>query len=329
MHTPAEQYSYAFSYFRIILLGIPATVLYNLTASLIRSLGDSKTPVIFLGICSVLNVIGDLVLIIVFGMGTAGAAAATVISQLISGVMCLFYMKKKYPILKTEKEDWKADTKAFAYLLSNGVPMGLQFSITAIGAVVLQAAVNSLGAVYVSANAAGNKITQLLITPFNSMITTAATFAGQNLGAKKFDRIRNGVLNGLLIGLIFWAAEVLLVFTLKDRLLLLFLTGEDLLKVKEPAMLHIRIVVLCYLFLIPVNVLRPAIQGMSFSKLALVAGFIEMLARIGTAVLAVPACGYIAACFAAPAAWVSVNCFLFPAFFICLSKRRRAAETAV
>lgn len=327
MKTPTEQYDYAFSYFRIILMGIPATILYNLTASVIRSLGDSKTPVMFLGICSALNILGDLLFILVFGMGVAGAALATVISQLVSGVMCLIYMKKKYPILRMEKEDWKPESTPCSYLLSNGIPMGLQFSITAIGAVILQSAINSLGAVYVSANSTGHKINQLLMTPFMSMITTIATFTGQNLGAREFGRIKRGVLNGLLIGLMFWAVEVILILTLKDRMLLLFLNENDLQTVKEPAMLVINIVVLCYVFLIPVNVIRPAIQGMSFSKLALVAGAIEMAARVSVALFGVPAYGYTAACFAAPLAWVSVICFLIPAFFICLSKRRKELES--
>lgn len=190
MGTPESQYDYAYSYIFIIFLGIPATMLYNLLAGIIRSLGDSKTPIYFLVIASILNIFGDLLLICVFRMGVAGAAWATVGSQLISGVLCYFYMKRKFPILHMEKEDWNPDKRSIKFLLDNGLPMGFQFSITAIGGVILQSSVNALGPVYVSAQAAGHRINMLLITPFNAYLNVSSTYTGQNMGAGEFDRIK-------------------------------------------------------------------------------------------------------------------------------------------
>lgn len=322
MGTPTEQFDFAYTYIFIIFVGIPATVLYNMTAGIIRSLGDSKTPIYFLIIASVLNIFGDLVLIEKFQMGVAGAAWATVGSQLISGILCLFYMRKKFPILKTAKSDWQFNRSSCGYLLSNGLPMGFQFSITAIGGVILQSSVNALGALYVSAQAAAHRVTMLLITPFNAYLTVSSTFTGQNMGAGKFERIKKGVLWGHLILTVIWAAELAATYLIGDRILLLFLTEEDIAVVREPAMLAIYCFAWGQFFLTTVQVCRLAIQGMSFSKLALVAGIIEMLARALCGLIGVPKFGFIAACIAPPAAWVLVDPFLIVAFIICFRKRR-------
>ena len=150
MGTPAEQMDYAFDYIFIIFVGIPTTILYNMGACVLRALGDSKSPVWFLAAASAINIVLDLLTVCVLGMGVAGAAIATVVSQLGSGLLCVAYLKKRFPILHMEKDDWKTSRPEAMRLLGMGVPVGLQFSITAIGSVILQSAVNSLGAVCVS-----------------------------------------------------------------------------------------------------------------------------------------------------------------------------------
>ena len=158
MGTPAEQMDYAFDYIFIIFVGIPTTILYNMGACVLRALGDSKSPVWFLAAASAINIVLDLLTVCVLGMGVAGAAIATVVSQLGSGLLCVAYLKKRFPILHMEKDDWKTSRPEAMRLLGMGVPVGLQFSITAIGSVILQSAVNSLGAVCVSGVAVAGKI---------------------------------------------------------------------------------------------------------------------------------------------------------------------------
>ena len=162
MNTPQDIYEGAYRYLFVIFLGIPATFLYNLLAGIIRALGDSKTPVVFLAIASFLNIGLDFVLILYFNTGVAGAAIATVVSQSVSGIACLLYMRKKYPILHMTKEERRINGRICRWLCLMGVPMGLQYSITAIGSIVLQTAVNSLGSAYVAAIAAGSKLFQIM-----------------------------------------------------------------------------------------------------------------------------------------------------------------------
>ena len=192
MNTPESTFSYAYDYIFLIFLGIPATMLYNLLSGILRSLGDSRTPLMFLVFSSLLNVALDIVCVVTLQMGVAGAGWATLISQLISGLLCLLYMDRKFPILHLKKENLLWRGHCVRRLLIMGLPMGLQYSITAIGSILLQTAVNGLGAVSMAAVAASGKVTNLFATPYDAMGTMAATYAGQNLGAGKLDRVRTG-----------------------------------------------------------------------------------------------------------------------------------------
>ena len=175
MDTPADTFSYAYDYIWVIFLGIPATMLYNLLSGIIRSLGDSRTPLVFLIFSSLLNVALDIVFIVGLHMGVAGAGWATRLSQLISGVLCLFYMIKRFPLLHLKREDLQLRWVYTRHLLNMGLPMGLQYSITAIGSILLQTAVNGLGASAMAAMTAGNKVSMLCACPYDAIGTTAAT----------------------------------------------------------------------------------------------------------------------------------------------------------
>ena len=226
MGTPEEQMDYAFNYIFIIFVGIPTTILYNMGACVLRALGDSKSPVWFLAAASAINIVLDLLTVCVLGLGVAGAALATVVSQLGSGLLCVGYLKKHFPILRMEKDDWKLRRPEAMRLLGMGVPVGLQFSITAIGSVMLQSAVNSLGAVCVSGVAVAGKIYMLLACPFDALAMAATNFTGQNLGAGKPERIkpvyRDCILTVLLIGvpmcalLYFFGQPLLGIYIAKD-----------------------------------------------------------------------------------------------------------------
>lgn len=314
MKTPANIIDGSYSYIVIIFLGIPVTFLYNMTAAILRSLGDSKTPVVFLVMAAVLNIFLDLLCIIVFHMGVAGAAVATVVSQAVAGVCCLTYMCKKYTILKLSKEEWRFNRDCAGKLCNMGIPMGLQYSITAIGSVILQSAVNGIGSDAVAAVTAGGKLSMLLMCPFDAMGSTMATYGGQNVGAGDLDRVNKGLKSCTLLGLAYSAIAVGIVYLAGRNLLHLFIdAGEDV--ILDNAYAFISTNVLFYFPLALVNIVRFLIQGMGFSKLAVFAGAFEMLARGLAGFVLVPHFGFRAVCFANPLAWIFADIFLIPAFF--------------
>ena len=325
MLTPADIFANAYTYIFVIFMGIPATFLYNLLAGVIRSLGDSKTPVYFLALSSVLNILLDFALILGFQAGVAGAAIATVASQGVSGVACLFYMMKKYPILRMTKEERRLDLHSCGVLCAMGIPMGLQYSITAIGSIVLQSSVNALGSLYVAAVAAGAKVYQLLACPFDAMGATMATYCGQNVGACRLDRLSRGIRSCALLGLGYSVIAFCAMLRFAPQCALLFLDSREL-DAALLTQLAARYILIQSAFFFPlslVNIVRFSIQGMGFSPFAILAGVLEMGARTGVGMLLVPTFGYTAACFASPAAWVCADLFLIPASALCIAKLRR------
>lgn len=314
MRTPGDIIDGSYRYIIIIFIGIPVVYLYNMTAAIIRSLGDSKTPVIFLVMAAVLNIFLDLLFIIVIPLGVAGAALATVISQAIAGICCLVFMCKKFPVLKLSANEWRWNADCAGKLCNMGIPMGLQYSITAIGSVILQSAVNGIGSDAVAAVTAGSKLSMLLMCPFDAMGSTMATYAGQNVGAGDLERVDKGLKSCTLLGLIYSVLAVVIVYTVGDKLLLLFLdAGETIILANAGTFISTN--VLFYFPLALVNIVRFLIQGMGFSKLAVFAGAFEMLARGLAGFVLVPYFGFTAVCYANPLAWIFADIFLIPAFF--------------
>ena len=326
MGTPEEELSYAFDYIFVIFIGIPAVILYNMGACVLRALGDSRSPVWFLAIASLINIVLDLLTVCVLDWGVRGAAVATVVSQAVSGVLCVWYMRRRFPVLRMEKDDWQLRRREASRLLGMGVPVGLQCSITAIGSVILQTAVNSLGAICVAGVAAATKLFQLFCCPYDALAMAATNFVGQNLGAGKYDRIRQGIFACCLLGVIYCAVHFLLAQFGTPYAILLFIRPEEAEAVLPFAWKMCRMDAYFGLFLMLVNVLRLSIQGMGYSRLSLLSGVLEMVARIFISVWAVPQFGFAAACMANPLAWVLANCFLIPGVFKCLEARRRQAE---
>ena len=308
MRTPENIIDGSYSYIVFIFMGIPVTFLYNMTAAIIRSLGDSKTPVIFLMLSAVMNIFLDLLCIIVLHMGVSGAAVATVVSQAVAGISCLIYMKKKYAILKLEKK-----------LCNMGIPMGLQYSITAIGSVILQSAVNGIGSDAVAAVTAGSRLSMLMACPIDAMGSTMATYGGQNMGAGDLERVGKGLKSCTILGLLYSFFAIAVVFVAGRQLLMLFLNaGEE--AILADAVYYIRRNVIFYFPLAMVNIVRFLIQGMGFSRLAVFAGAFEMLARGLAGFVLVPMFGFSAVCFANPLAWIFADLFLVPAFFFVRKK---------
>lgn len=322
MQTPENILEGAYSYILFIFLGIPTTYLYNMLAGIIRSLGDSKTPVFFLILSSLLNIGLDLLFIVTLNTGVAGAAYATVISQAVSGVLCFLYMRKKFEILRSTPDERRLSSRHIGILCSMGIPMGLQYSITAIGSVIIQTATNSLGSVAVASVTVANKIGMFFCSPFDALGGTMATYAGQNVGAGKLQRIRQGVKSATIIGSVYAILALGVLFFFGDRLALLFVDTAEAAVIQQ-AHLYLIINALFYIPLTFINVWRFAIQGLGFSAFAILAGVCEMIGRSVVGFFLVPAFGFYAVCFASPLAWVLGDFFLVPAFGYCIKTLKK------
>ena len=322
LNTPEEIYGEAYSYIVIIFAGISATMFYNLLASIVRALGDSKTPLYFLLFSSLFNIGLDLLLIIVFKMGVRGAAVATVVSQFISGVLCLIYVKRSFPILHVTKETRDLDFGFVKELLRNGLPLALQFSITAIGSVMLASCVNSLGADIIAAITIGSK-TQLMITlPAETIGITMATYCGQNLGAKKYDRIKKGVGRAIVVALVYSAIGFTVARFLGPYISLAFIDrGET--EVIALAQQYIDMGSYFYPILAVLFVLRNSIQGVGYSITAMTTGIFELAARGVMGYGFVNRLGYDAACVANPVAWIAADLFLVPSYLFIMRKVKK------
>ena len=294
-------------------------MLYNIVSSIIRSLGDSKTPLYFLLFSSFLNVGLDLLLIIVFGMGVRGAAVATVISQFVSGVLCLIYVKRSFPILHITKETAKPDIKYIASLLKNGLPMALQFSITALGSVIFQSCVNGLGADVIAAATIGGKTQLMIVLPAETIGITMATYCGQNLGAGKLDRIKKGIGRGFILAAAYSVIGICVARFLGPYISLLFIDAKET-AVIALAQQYIEMGSYFYLVLSVLFLLRNALQGLGYSLTAMTTGVFELAARGIGGFVFIRQYGYDAACVVNPAAWIVADLFLFPAFFVVMNK---------
>lgn len=314
MKTPGNIIDWSYAYIWVIFLGIPVTFLYNMTSGVIRALGDSRTPVIFLVMSSFLNVGLDLFFIVNLHMGVQGAAWATVISQGVSGVCCLLFIIKKFEILRIRREEWKPDSHRMRMLCGMGVPMGLQYSITAIGSVILQSATNTLGSDAVAAVTASGRINGFLACPFDAMGSTMATYGGQNVGAKKLDRVSEGLRSCIMLGVGYSVIALLVSIFLGRPLAALFLDASE-----TAIMDNVRIFMIfntsAYVLLGLVNIIRFLIQGMGFPTFAILAGVFEMVARGLVGFFLVPMLGFTGVALGNPLAWVMADLFLIPAYF--------------
>lgn len=322
MKTPEEIIGESYEYLIIIFAGIPTVFLYNMAAGMIRALGDSRAPVVFLVISSIINILLDFVFIMAFNMGVSGAALATVISQGLSGIGCVVYIIKKFELLHIKKDEWAFNGHKAGVLCGMGIPMGLQYSITAIGAVVLQEATNTLGMAAVASVTAGSRLSNIMGCPYEALGSTMATYGGQNVGAGKLERLDKGLKECLKLGIGYYIIIFGITLIFGKYMALLFIDSNDaaiLKNVQEFLYYNIG----AYFLLAIVNIVRFLIQGMGFSKFAIIAGILEMAARVLTGIVLVPAIGYTGVCLGNAAAWVFADIFLIPAYFIVKRKLKR------
>lgn len=319
MQTPPDILQGSYDYIIVIFAGMGATLLYNLLSGMLRALGDSKTPLYFLVIASLLNVGLDFLFIMSFGMNVEGAAWATVISQGVSALLCFGYIIWKFPILRLHGEDWKFSWRHIGKMLGIGVPMGLQFSLTALGSIILQSAVNTLGSSVVAAITAASRVQMILTQPMETLGITLATYCGQNLGAMKLNRIRTGVRQATWVGLIYTVAAFFIAVLAGQKIALLFLDAS------ETAILgmvsHFLLINgFFYPLLVLIFIYRNSLQGLGFALPAMIAGIFELVGRAAVAFCLVGVFGFNAVCFANPAAWVMADILLLPVYFVSIRK---------
>ncbi|EPI00198.1 MATE efflux family protein [Enterococcus faecalis 13-SD-W-01] len=314
MQTPAEILDQAQTFISIILMGIFASMGFNLLSNVIRALGDSRTPLFFLIIAVVINVVLDLVFILQFGMGVEGAAIATVIAQVASSVFCIIYIKKKIPLLQLRKKDFIWDKEHVREHLNIALPMAFQASIIAIGAIILQSALNSLGTDVVAAQAAAGRIDQFANQPMMSFGITMATFTAQNYGAKEYGRILKGVKQCLLMsGAFSLAAGAIVIFFGKNLIQLFVDKGET--EVFDLAQIYFNINGSLYWVLAILFILRYTLQGLGQSKVPTIAGIMELIMRSFAAIILTAMWGYPGAASASPLAWAGSVAVLLYSYF--------------
>ncbi len=322
MKTPEEIFRGSYDYFFVICLGIPFTILYNVVSGIIRALGDSKTPFYFLVMSTLLNIGLDLLFILGFGMGVAGAAWATITAQAAAGILCFLYMRKTYEVLRFRKEERRLRGRYIGELAWTAFPMGLQFSVTAIGSIMLQSAVNTLDVVYISAIAAGTKVKQLAMCPFEALASASATFGSQNLGAGKIDRIRKGLGSGILIGIVYAVLIGIVLVTAGSVIAWMFIDRSEVAVLAE-AQRYMTWMGVFFWMLAILNCTRMTIQGLGYSGIAVLAGVSELIARGVASLFLVPRLGYTGVCVADPLAWVAATAIVVPVFAVIIRKLGR------
>ena len=313
--TPAEIYGEAYRYIHIVFLGAGATILYNLASGVLRALGDSKTPLYFL-LCAVsVNIALDLLFMKGIGMGVEGAAYATVLSQLFAGAACLLYIRRRVPMLHLTRDDWRPNKRRLRMIAGVGVPMGLQFSITAVGSIMVQSAVNGLGTSAVAAVSASTKVHTLISAPLESCGVAMATYCGQNLGAKNLARIRKGMNAVTVMCFVYSAAAFAFNYCFGSAMASFFTDGAEA-EILDGVHRYLTANGAAYPLLAIIFIYRNALQGMGFSKQAMGAGLAELVARAIVAFGLVGRFGYLAVCCASPVAWLFADALLLTLYHV-------------
>lgn len=303
LNTPEELLKEAYDYIFIIFAGMTILMLYNVCAAILRSIGDSFTPLIFLGISVGLNIGGDILFLKVIPMGVRGAAVATVLSQFIALVSCLIYSYKRYEILWISRKDFRIDSSLTAKLMSTGCSMGFMSSLVSIGSVTLQSAINSFGQDIILAHTTARRISELFMMMFGVLGTTMATFCGQNLGAGKYDRIRKGILTSILMGWVWCAMTIMASYTVVPSFIRMLISSDNR-KVIDTAALYLRVDSLLYFVTAMITIIRNSLQGIGDRLTPIISSGIELVGKVIITFTLVPLMGYWGVILSEPIVWV-------------------------
>ena len=325
LNTPEDIYDMAFSYLFVIFLGTGATVFYNLISNLLRALGDSRTPLIFLIFSALLNIVLDVVFIVPLHMGVAGAAWATVLSQLLSAVLCTIFALKRFPVLHVGRDAWKGAPSLMGDHLKIGFPMGFQMSVMCIGQLAMQAAVNEIGTAAIAGYTAATKVDQLSVLVDNAFGVAISNFVAQNFGAGLYPRIRKGV-NACLIQLEVCNLAMGALLLACQRFVVPLFVDHPTAEIMGYAQSYLTVVIPFYLLLGLLMVYRTSLQSIGVGWAPFAACIIELIMRILCAMGLSRRFGYPGICFATPLAWIGAVALLIPVYFIVM--HRRCPKTA-
>jgi putative MATE family efflux protein len=327
VNTPQDIFDDAWTFLFLMFLAIPFTIAYNLFAGFIRALGNSKQPFYFLIFSSLINILLDVVLIMWMGFGVMGAGIATLLAQGFSSLLCWMYIKKEMKLLIPQGKERQYDNKKISILLNNGVPMGLQFSITGIGIIMLQSANNALGTVYVASFTAAMRVKYLFTCVFENLGVAMATYCGQNIGAEKVVRVKQGIYSAIKVMLVYFVFTVMVIYPFADEMMMLFVNSDEKLVIDNAAM-FMRIANYFFPMLGLLTIFRYSIQGLGYSNLSMLSGVMEMIARCGVSLWLVPALAFTGVCLGDPVAWVAADIFLIPAFIMLYKRLKVKFATA-
>ena len=319
MNTPEDIFADAYSYITVICAGICMQVLYNTLSAMLRAIGNSKAPLYFLILSALLNIVLDLVFIIFFKMGTAGAAWATVISQGASGIACLVYIIKYVPVLRPGKGNWKLDRHIVTNQIRVGIPMALQFSITAIGSIIMQSCLNIFGSVTVAAFTAASKVEQLATQAFMAIGTCMATYCAQNTGARDIKRLKRGYFIGTVSGCVY-AVVVGVGLIFFGKYLAALFVSDNLDEITGLVDTYMKCV---GGFFIPLNfifIFRNGLQGMGYGFLPMTAGIAELIGRGIVAVIGAKLGSYLIVCLSHAAAWICAGLLLLVLYIVIIRR---------
>lgn len=328
MNAPENLLDDISSYMVIIYAGLVVTCAYNALAAVLRALGDSKSPLYFLIVSAVINVVLDIAFIVIFHMGVEGCAYATVIAQGISALLCLVYIIKKFPVLRLKKEDFRFSVNTVKKLLGLGIPMGLQFSITAIGTIIVQGAINVYGAVYMAGFSAAGKIQNIICTVFVAFGATIATYVGQNRGAGKMDRVKQGVRLTQMMILVCSVVLMAVIHFFGKYMIFLFIDPAET-EVLHAAEIYFNIVSWAYPFLGSIFLYRNALQGMGYGFVPMMGGVFELVARAAIVFVAAANAGFVQVCMSDPAAWIAALIPLIPYYIWVMRKAEKSGQVEV
>ena len=300
----------ATAYIQTIIAGLVITALYNIGAVVLRSIGDSFTPLIFLVVSNVLNVVLDYSFVMYAGMGTRRAALATVLSQAVSALLCFIVICKKYPSLKLTKVDIQPQGEMYRQLISKGLSMGFMLSFVLLGSLALQTSINTFGTNTIVAHTAARKITIIFLTPFFVLGTALATYCGQNLGAKEYERIKQGIKSSVLISFAWCIVVVVLIFAFAS-IFIRFVTGSSEEEIVRTATMYLQVNASLYFLPAMICIFRNSMQGFGDTKTPLVSSFIELAGKVLIAWFLTPVIGYWGIIVSEPIVWAVMIIPLF------------------
>ena len=326
LRTPQDIMTEATQYLFIMLIGIFATVYYNLSSNIIRALGNSKTPLHFLIFSVILNIFFDILFVVRFRWGIQGAGWATVLAQAISTVCCVTYMFLKFPILHLKKSDWNLSWNFVYDHIRIGFPMGFQMSILTLGMIAVQYVLNALGSTAVAAFTTAIRVDQMFSQSLLALGATMSVYTAQNFGAKKMSRIREGVKASMLIAVVICIVSFILIKLFGAGVVSLFMSQPDP-EVMRLAMLYLDIIVSFFIFLAVLFIFRNILQGMGSVIAPLLSGAAELVARVVFAFVFGYYFGFVGICTATPAAWISGALVLYVSYKISLFKMAKKQKT--